>query len=129
MSENTIPKAALSPLEDAPWHHDQVHSVFDRNYKGKRVGDPSGYNHRHDGDAGVSAFTTAEVLAMKDAGILDGLISEHSEHVWVNEHAEHALIDFYSDVHRAYALLLRRLAAAAERVPVDTVQIDEDGEE
>ncbi|MSX01596.1 MAG: hypothetical protein F2813_00370 [Actinobacteria bacterium] len=111
MADNVIP-AALRDLMGQEWKREVGHSMFAGRYE-KAGADPSYYHHRHDDtEVGLTAsFSTPEIAALMRDGVLDGLARENEHGLTVNEHAEHAMTDFMSDVYQAWDKLNKRLGA------------------
>lgn len=115
---NEIPKALLD-LMLHEWKREKTYSAFESNFEADRIQDPSFYAHLKDGsESFASPLTIEDVEALINSGVLDGLHIDHKTSIAVNEHAEHAITDFASDVYKSWDRLQARLTAARMRQPL-----------
>lgn len=119
MAANTTPiPAALRKLLDHAWMRNEKYSPFLSNYEDRRR-EPSFYIYQKQRPNDGQVFTIAELEALANDGVLDGLVTDYENTVAVNEHAEHAISDFCSTVYRAWDELEARLDAVRRRAPLD----------
>jgi hypothetical protein len=125
MSEpaNRIPPAILKMLGENEWIPTEGHSLFEQvwgdgadDYHRERQRDPAFYyflkRDLADDNNGVSG---KEVEALSSLALFKGLIDAQPEHFAFNEHAQHALTDFCSEVYDAYRKLQARLQMARQK--------------
>lgn len=109
-----IPKSVLALLAER-WKTDYTtsfESVF-YSYPVRRV-DPSFYFFREESpDQDVNGLTQSEVEKLVSDGVFGGEAIPNSGFIAVNEHAQHALLDFCQEVYSGWDKYQRRLALAA----------------
>ena len=117
-----IPPAILKMLGDNEWRPTDGHSLFDQvwgdeangHHRGRQR-DPSFYYFlKRDLAENNNGVSGREVEALSCLAVFKGLIDAQPEHFAFNEHAQHALTDFCSEVYDAYRKLQERLQMAGK---------------
>lgn len=97
----TLPATVGRLLTESEWKKTDGFSVFDFVFRDRpRRASPSHYLVRvGETQPGFdrSGFTHEEAAALVAEGTLRGLAVDHGSHVSINEHAQHALLDFLSE--------------------------------
>lgn len=111
-----IPEAVLAALR-TPWRMDAWDSVFAEILASDpaRLRDPSAYNHFASGSDLGEGIPDADAIAMVRAGVFGRHGRDHGDSVQINEHAEHAFMDFANAVYAAWAEFERRLSTLPVR--------------
>jgi hypothetical protein len=120
---NRIPPAILKMLGDNECRPTEGHSLFDQvwgdeanGHHRERQRDPSfSYFLKRDLAENNNGVSGKEVEALSGLAMFKGLIDAQPEHFAFNEHAQHALTDFCSEVYDAYRKLQERLQMARQK--------------
>jgi hypothetical protein len=120
---NRIPPAILKMLGDNEWRPTEGHSLFNQvwgdeanGHHRERQRDPSFYYFlKRDLAENNNGVSGKEVEALSGLAMFKGLIDAQPEHFAFNEHAQHALTDFCSEIYDAYRKLQERLQMARQK--------------
>lgn len=105
---NKIPPVILKILANE-WCPLKGYSSFDMTMK-MRPHDPSYYCFYKNSPYEINySFTNKEAILLTELPMLEGLIFEYEKHIALNEHAQHALSDFCSEVYDCYRKLQKRI--------------------
>ncbi|MES0125893.1 hypothetical protein NKL05_27895 [Mesorhizobium sp. C420B] len=105
---DAIPTPILDMLKEE-WRKADDSPAFDYPFQ-RRANDPSFYAYRRDDPKhDNNGVRTEEVSKLAKLPMFDGLIRETKEGFSFNEHAQHALTDFCSEVYTAWAKCAERL--------------------
>jgi hypothetical protein len=113
-----IPESVLKLLA-LEWRPTGGHSSFDSVFNDergsyRRRADPSYYMHRPDNPDANNGLKHAEVVAL----VADGVLLDHrtvdGTHIRINEHEQHALNDFCSEVYDAWRKFQARIKLARD---------------
>lgn len=127
MTVKPIPASVLAILQNRWKEADPSHSAFDAAFndadareRRERRSDPSHYLIPPDRpfDAAVDALTRAEAVSLVRGGVFGPLAKVCDNGVVaINEHAQHALVDFCSEVYAAWDKYERRIAEVRAACP------------
>jgi len=105
---DAIPAPILEMLKEQ-WRQSDDSSAFDYPFE-KRPADPSFYAYRReDLKQDNNGVRTEEVAELAKLPFFEGLIQQTPNGFTFNEHAQHALMDFCSEVYFAWAKFNQRL--------------------
>lgn len=110
-----IPAEILAMLRDEWEGSQEGYSAFESVAEEPgRLRNPSYYVHGKDRpELDNNGMRAREAVAMLNAGLFEGLIHDRGSSVLVNEHLQHALVDFCNEVTTAW----RRFEERAGRIP------------
>ena len=104
MKLKSIPRSLIDLLGQrwqAPSSYSSFHSNFSDNDRDRQAR-PSRYIHRPDTSRYVNGLKHAEVRALVADGVLTNDWRGHGDAIAINEHQQHALCDFCSEVYDAW---------------------------
>ena len=110
---STIPKGVRELLRHK-WKMPNGVRVFDDNAQGGRLSQPSYYVARPGGEP-PHALDYEDVQGLAADPLFDGLAREAEGCTFINEHVEHALIEFCEAVYEAWAKCEARLETIPRR--------------
>lgn len=110
---SAIPKGVRELLRHK-WRMPGNASIFDDNAHGARLADPSYYFARPGGDP-PHALDYEDVQGLIAEPMFEGLARQGNGVTSMNEHAEHALIEFCEAVYEAWVKCEKRLESLPRR--------------
>jgi len=110
-----IPASVLSLLAQR-WRDDPRYSAFEGQFQDlERGGDPSWYHYySSDRTGGGNCLSHAEVSSLIHDSVFEGVCRRGENTLSVNEHAQHALVDFLGEVYRAWDKFQDRVVLAEQ---------------
>lgn len=105
---DTMPKPILAMLEEV-WKETDGFSIYQHNRERKGKNASVYLYSKDEPDHDNNGVRTHEVASMADLPAFNGLIKKNSKGFAFNEHAQHALTEFCSDVYEAWRKCSKRL--------------------
>ncbi|MDI6838288.1 MAG: hypothetical protein QMD99_21575 [Rhizobiaceae bacterium] len=110
-----IPAEILAMLREEWEGSQEGYSAFESvAEEQERLRNPSYYVHdKGRPEIDNNGMRSSEAIAMLKAALFEGLVHDRGNSVFVNEHLQHALVDFCNEVTTAW----RRFEERVERIP------------